>query len=225
MTSDARIPVSTAEGYARWAKRYDGYRNPLILAEEAHVREMLGDVRGKRVLDAGCGTGRHAVWLRAAGARVVGVDASEEMLAVARAKDSALELRCIGYDDLDALERDFDVVLSALVLEHLPDVRPAVAALARRLGPGGALVISVYHTSFMLKGVPPHFADDDGRAYEMPGHAHFASDYVNAIVASGLALSEMREPRVDDAMIERMPHMEKHRGLPIAYVFRATRPG
>jgi hypothetical protein len=75
----------------------------------------------------------------------------------------------------------------------------------------------------MLKGVPPHFADDDGVEYEMPGHAHFASDYVNGFITSGLTLSEMREPRVDDAMIARMPHMEKHRGLPIAFIFRAAR--
>src|SRR5205807_300819 len=48
--------VSVTEGYTQWAKDYDSYANPLIAVEEAAVRELMGDVREKSVLDAACGT-------------------------------------------------------------------------------------------------------------------------------------------------------------------------
>ena len=53
------------------------------------MRDALGDVRGRRVLDLGCGTGRHAIPLAAAGAVVTAVDFSEQMLAAARRKPGA----------------------------------------------------------------------------------------------------------------------------------------
>src|SRR5687767_5928403 len=81
-----RVKVSTADGYDKWAESYDSYPNGLIKIEEPIVRRLLGDVAGKRVLDAGCGTGRHTAWLAQQGARVTGVDPSSAMLAHARTK-------------------------------------------------------------------------------------------------------------------------------------------
>ena len=54
--------------------------NPLPALEEPQVREALGGVRGRDVLDLGCGTGRHTVWMAETGARVTAVDFSENML-------------------------------------------------------------------------------------------------------------------------------------------------
>src|SRR4051812_49296456 len=78
--------LPTREGYDRWAATYDTDGNPLIALEEPRVDALLGDLRGLRVLDVGCGTGRHAVRLARAGAVVTAVDFSEAMLAQARAK-------------------------------------------------------------------------------------------------------------------------------------------
>lgn len=65
---------------------YDHDGNPLPALEEPHVRSALGDVRGYRVLDLGCGTGRHTAWLARAGAHATAVDFSEQMLEQARRK-------------------------------------------------------------------------------------------------------------------------------------------
>ena len=67
-------------GYDRWSEIYDQEANPLVGLEEPVVREALGDVAGLSVLDLGCGTGRHALWMAAAGASVTAIDFSEGMM-------------------------------------------------------------------------------------------------------------------------------------------------
>ncbi len=101
----------------------------------------LGDLRGRLVLDAGCGGGLVARELAAAGATVVGMDRSGGSLRVAR--------RAVGtpfrpvqgrLERLPFAEEAFQVVVAADVLEHVPDLPAAMAELARVLAPGGSLV-------------------------------------------------------------------------------------
>jgi SAM-dependent methyltransferase len=66
--------MAAREGYDLWSTIYDDEDNPLIALETARVRALLGDVRGLTVADIGCGTGRHALVMAAAGARVIGLD-------------------------------------------------------------------------------------------------------------------------------------------------------
>jgi len=216
-----RVKVSTLDGYAKWADTYDAYPNGLIKIEEPIVRRLLGEVTGKRVLDTGCGTGRHTAWLAQQGARVVGVDPSPEMLAHARHKCPGVEFITGTFAPLPVPDASFDLALNALVLEHLPEVAGPITELARVLVPGGALVISVYHPFFLLKGVPPHFKHADLVEYEMPAHVHLVSDYVRAVRDAGLILDELLEPRVDDAIIAALPNYEKHRGHPLAVILKA----
>src|SRR5262245_53664676 len=90
--------LSTRAGYDRWATVYDHDGNPLQALEEPRVWALLGEVRGLRVLDLGCGTGRHAIPLAAAGAHVTALDFSDGMLAVARDKPGADAVRFIQHD-------------------------------------------------------------------------------------------------------------------------------
>lgn len=145
--SDRRdLPAyEVAAGYAGWAESYDDPGNDTIALEEPAVRGLLDDMPPGPVLDAACGTGRHAAYLAAAGREVVGVDASEAMLGRAREKLPEVELH-VG--ELTALPRDdasFAGAVCALALSHLPEIGPAVAELGRVLRPGGRLVISNPH--------------------------------------------------------------------------------
>jgi ubiquinone/menaquinone biosynthesis C-methylase UbiE len=216
-----RIPVSVDEGYRRWAEGYDAYPNGLIYLEEPRVRALVGEVAGLCVLDAASGTGRHASWLAAQGARVTAIDPNPAMLAIARQKCPDVtfleaELAHTGLPDAA-----FDAVVCALVMEHLPDPRPALAELVRVLAPSGVLVLSVFHPWFLMRGVPPHFelADEDIEI-EMPAHVHLPSTYVTDLLARGMQLTAFEEPVVDDALIARLAKMEKHRGQPLALIFR-----
>src|SRR5437764_12799841 len=89
---------SIREGYDRWAAVYDHDANPLLGLEEPAVRAAVGDARGLAVLDLGCGTGRHAVWLAETGAAVTAVDFSQGMLGKARRKPGAELVRFVVHD-------------------------------------------------------------------------------------------------------------------------------
>ena len=104
---------------------------------------------GESVLDVGCGTG--TLTLGAArrvgpGARVSGIDASPDMIATARRKAEkqgvATDFRLAAVEELPFEKAEFDVVLSSLMLHHLPDdvKLQGLAEISRVLKPGGRLV-------------------------------------------------------------------------------------
>ena len=112
------------------------------------VLSLLPDVRGKRVLDAGCGTGRYTEWLLEHGAEVVGFDASPQMLEHAKERTGGrAELRLHDLNEpLDFVEDDsVDLVLATLVLDYVEDWTPAIREFRRVLRDDGAMVFSVSH--------------------------------------------------------------------------------
>src|ERR1700704_1304171 len=99
--TDTRQPdqlSSVRGGYDRWALVYDHDANPLTALEEPYMKAAGGNVLGLKVLDLGCGTGRHTAWLASAGASVTAVDFSEGMLAEARRKPEAAKVRFLLHD-------------------------------------------------------------------------------------------------------------------------------
>jgi SAM-dependent methyltransferase len=133
--------------YGRFAWAYDLLTERPIAAECAEIAAILaarGVPRGA-LLDAGCGTGRHAVEL-SRGYRVTGLDASPDLLAVARNRASGL----VEFEqgDLTALTAAaaYDAILCRGVLNDLVDDAmrdAALAGFARALVPGGVLVVDV----------------------------------------------------------------------------------
>jgi 2-polyprenyl-3-methyl-5-hydroxy-6-metoxy-1,4-benzoquinol methylase len=131
--------------YEGFAGDFDKYMNMYDL--EKRVRLVFGkllkeeEVRGSKLLDAGCGTGwfsRQAVnW----GAKVTSLDMGENLLAeVAKKCDSE---RIVG--DITRLpfpDGDFDIVVCSEVIEHVVDPKQAIRELARVVKPGGILVIT-----------------------------------------------------------------------------------
>lgn len=116
-----------------WWRRFD-----------AIVRE--GDLRGRRVLDVGCGTGTLTAALAdRAHARVWGVDPSAEMLAVARARlPRTVGLKRCPAESLPFADGWFDRAVLSLVV-HLVDRAPTLSEVRRILGPGGRVVIATFH--------------------------------------------------------------------------------
>src|SRR3954469_10990650 len=100
-------------------------------------------LEGKSALDVGCGAGLLAEPLARLGAKVTGIDAAPEVIAVAREHAAARGLE-IDYrvGDVQDLEGRFDLVTCMEVIEHVAEPAAFVKALARKLAPNGLLVMS-----------------------------------------------------------------------------------
>jgi 2-polyprenyl-3-methyl-5-hydroxy-6-metoxy-1,4-benzoquinol methylase len=110
--------------------------------------EELGPLSGKALLDIGCGNGAVSASLAERGAQVVGIDLSETGIALARQEHPELKWAAMSvYDDLrSSLGREFDLVVSLEVIEHLFDPRLFLQRAFEVLKPGGLLVLSTpYH--------------------------------------------------------------------------------
>jgi malonyl-CoA O-methyltransferase len=212
------------DGYDRWAAVYDHDRNPLPALEGPVVRGLLGDVRGRRVLDLGCGTGRHAVPLARAGAIVTAVDFSPGMLARARARARAGSgrVRFLAADlrrPLPLADVAFDLAVSGLVLEHLPDLPAFFAEVRRVLAPGGRAVVSTIHPAMSLRGSHARFTDPDTGEVRAPGSVdHPMGELILAAVRAGFALEAIDERAPDAAFADQYPRAAKYVGWPMLLV-------
>ncbi|WP_433433507.1 class I SAM-dependent methyltransferase [Nonomuraea sp. CA-141351] len=128
----------TAENETSLLNAY--YERPAML-------ELAGNVTGRRILDAGCGSGPLFAELRDRGAIMTGIDASAGMLEMARRRLGAdADLRVADLaDPLPFPDDTFDDVMASLVLHYLEDWAPTLAELRRVLRPGGRLLVSVEH--------------------------------------------------------------------------------
>jgi len=120
-----------------------------MLIEVPYILELIGDVRGKRVLDAGCGGGFYSLLLSEKGAKVLGIDGSEEMIKIAKEKASRkmLDAKFMVGDvsDLKIEDGAFDLVLSTLVLMDVKELDKAISELVRVTRNEGEILISVQH--------------------------------------------------------------------------------
>jgi len=224
-TPPLRLP--TRAGYDRWAEVYDSDGNPLTALEEPVVRRLLGPVRGRRVADIGCGTGRHAIRLARAGAKVVGLDFSEGMLARARAAAGALPIRFVRHDlarRLPLPSAGFDRVLCCLVLEHVRRLDPLFKELRRVCRRDGTVVVTAMHPAMMLKDVSARFIDPrTGRRVLPRSHPQRLCDYVMSAVRAGLRVEHMSEHAADARLAALHPRARKHLGWPLLVAFRLRR--
>lgn len=131
------------EDYRRWRASTVGAITERL--ERARVLELVGDVRGARVLDVGCGDGELALELARRGAEVAAIDASEAMIDAARAAAARARLdvdfRVATAEQMPFPPVHFDVVVAVTILCFIDDARPVFDQIARILRPGGRLVI------------------------------------------------------------------------------------
>ena len=197
----------------------DGDRNR-ILNSDPVLWKFAGDVSGLTVLDAGCGTGYLSKKLRDRGALVTGIDFSERMIEIARAKhpdigfrvDSCSALRTIG-------DEHFDIVIANYVLMDVPDLGGTMKAFNRVLRTGGMAVLVFSHPCFP-QGRATVSENDEETCYcwsftyfeqrkcADPPWGHFKSefiwfhrplsDYWKAFMAAGFAVVDFEEPRITE---------------------------
>ncbi|WP_225824101.1 class I SAM-dependent methyltransferase [Streptomyces naphthomycinicus] len=206
---DSFAEAYAAENENNFVNAY--YERPAMLA-------LAGDVAGRRILDAGCGSGPLTAALRDRGAVVTGIDASAGMLVLARRRlGDDVALHAVDLRDrLPFVDGAFDDVVASLVLHYLEDWGPTLAELRRVLRPGGRLIASVEHpfVAYTFQDPrPDYFATTsysfewtfNGRSVPMrfwrkPLHA-----MTDAFTTAGFRLTAISEPQPDPAARELFP--------------------
>jgi ubiquinone/menaquinone biosynthesis C-methylase UbiE len=187
------------------------------------MRRLLGEVRGKRTLEVGCGPAHYSVWLAQHGAEAWGLDPAVALLEAARrsAESTGVELRLRqgGVERLvEYQEAQFDIVLFPMMLEYVDDLSGAFRQAHRLLAPKGFVAISVVHPmrSFSVKyetedGEEPRIVsgylrrgvfewsqwimrDASGKDVMCRSHRRTIEDYVEALVGAGFLVEALREP-------------------------------
>jgi len=179
------------------------------------LRAMLPDLRGKSVIDLGCGFGWFCRWARAHGAaRVLGIDVSEKMLARAKAEtyDAAITYIKTDMEHLELPASSFDLAYSSLAFHYIEDLRSLMSKVHRSLAAEGRLVFSVEHPIYTAPSEPKFAVNSSGRAtWPVDGYLdegprttewlakgvikqhRTMATYINALVEVGFAISHIDE--------------------------------
>ncbi|GLQ16496.1 class I SAM-dependent methyltransferase [Maritalea porphyrae] len=197
------------------------------LYERPAAVEMMGEVAGKKVLDAGCGGGKHSADLMAKGANVQGFDLSANMLDHARQLlGNNVELKVASLDEkLPYKTGSFDAILCSLAMHYLKDWRQPLSEFHRLLKPGGSVVISTHHP-FMdheLAGSENYFAhmliedswEKNGETMHVRYWRRSLSQMIREFKDAGFQIEQIDEP---------MPLAETADQFPIAYEKLTTQP-
>ena len=181
-------------------------------AGEWHQLEpMFPELKGKSVLDLGCGYGWHCKYAADRGAaQVVGIDQSQRMIAEARRRNSAsrIEYRICGIQDFDYPAETFDLVVSNLVLHYIEDLQEVYRLVHRTLKPGGIFLFNIEHPTFTA-GVRQQFSPDgtwpvddyyypglrttDFLGHQVTKYHHTLTQIVNGLLQTGFVIEALEE--------------------------------
>jgi SAM-dependent methyltransferase len=181
-------------GYRDWSATYDEPRNTLFDADEPMMLDIIDALPVGDALDAACGTGRYVEHLVARGHDVAGVDSSPEMLDVARRRFPQADFRLGELHALPVPDRSVDLVVCALALSHVQDLRPVMAEFARVIRPGGNLVISDSHHELVFRGSVVKAVGPAGEPGLVKTYRHTPGAFLRAALPVGLSVLRCEEP-------------------------------
>jgi malonyl-CoA O-methyltransferase len=217
--------LDTESGYNRWAPLYEIDGNPMVnLDEMVFSEEFTFNVKGKSIVDLGCGTGRHSIKLAERGGLVTAIDISSGMIEEALKKPDSEKVKFICHDlslKLPVEEESFDFVISSLVLEHIKDLYHFFKEVKRVCKKRGNIFITAMHPSMMLLDVQANFKDPlTGEEIRPKGYPNHMSDFINSIIKSGLKIDSFKEYFCSAEFIEKFPRAKRFLNWPMLILFK-----
>lgn len=219
------------EGYKALRENEINYND---LLEQPAMAKLLPDLRGKSVLDLGCGYGHNCIDFVNRGAeRVVGIDISEKMLSVAKAESSheKIEYRNMSMTDISQLNEKFDFIYSSLAFHYVEDFEAFAKDMYSVLNSGGQLLFSQEHPiiTATVDGNGHFNKDENGNRisytfsnYNEPGERkiHWYVDgvvkyhrtfggIITALAKAGFIIEEVCEPVPEAWAVEKLPTIVK----------------
>jgi SAM-dependent methyltransferase len=229
-------------GYARLPRSIGGLE---AAPEWPSLRAMLPELRGKRVLDLGCGYGWFCRWAREQGAAaVLGIDVSEKMLARAQADtgDPGIVYRLGDLETVELGTEQYDLVYSSLAFHYVGALPRLLHEIHRALAHGGVLVFSTEHPIYTAPPQPrwstdavgnkewpvSRYLEEGPREPEWLGarvrkHHRTLGTWVNSLIAAGFSLQRLEEWRPTDRQIAAQPDLADERHRPIFLLIAARK--
>lgn len=241
MELSKRLQVQWEESAQDWIETDQSVRTGML---DRWMLDALGDVRGKSVIDIGCGEGRFSRLLSRLGANVTGVDLTEAFIAQARAA-SASETYILGdAENLREIEDEkFALAVSYIVMVDLLDHRSAIESAFRVLRPGGRFVVCNIHP--MRSSQPGGWVTQADRKlfypvddYTHEGEREFnwwgrrfinmhrtLSGYITAFLEAGFALRALHEPTPSAEELAANPRFDDEYRCPNFIIYVLEKPG
>ncbi len=230
------------EGYSRLNRSVHGLDGA---PEWPAIRVMLPDIRGRRVVDLGCGFGWFARWARMEGAsHVLGLDLSENMLARAKADtvDPAVQYARADLDSLELPEGEYDLAYSSLTFHYIADFGRLARMVFRALTPGAHLVFTIEHPIYMASTHPGWLVRKDGpKTWPVDNYAvegarttdwlakgvvkqhRTLGTTLNTLITSGFAIREVQEWHPTPEQVAERPALAEEMERPMMVLISAQR--
>lgn len=199
-----QVYSSLAQNY--YAKRKEGTIDNTFIANPA-LRALIGNVKNKKILDAGCGFGEDMAYFLQKGADVVGVELNIELIKLAK-QNPLLKNSVIKQGSIYKLgfKEEFDICIANLVLDQVKNLDIAFKEAYKLLKPNGVFVFSIAHplnsaTQNYTKQLEDYFTIKKGFfmpgsiGKEIPYYFRNINHYSDAIYKTGFVIERILEPR------------------------------
>ena len=237
---------SIAREYDSLITRGDFFREHLL---NPAMSGLLPPLRGRRVLDAGCGQGYFSEMMRVKGAHVVGLDAAESLISLAKerySESSALTFMTHDLrDPLHFFNASFDGVVSNMVFMDFDPIDSAFREIGRVTKQGGFFIFSILHPFFMSGKVHKHISEMfELPHYELKRYAtpfskewHIANTayattvyhrpleyYTRMLSENGFVITAVHEPTLSPSLLTNRSNAEKLLSeIPMFLIVKAER--
>ena len=201
------------------------------LVEIPNFRKLIPDVKGKRILDLGCGYGENDKYCIGLGAKeILGIDISKHMIKIAKENnnDENIKYKVMAMENINEIEEKFDIVISSLAFHYVKDYEKLINDIYNLLNDDGILIFSIDHPlriaskfeTWMKKNytkingkwflLVSDYNREGIREKEWNGvmvkryHRNFSS-LINGLVNSGFKIDKILEPIPDEKAIKIIP--------------------
>ncbi len=216
-------PYDTDELFSEYSKMGRSVCGLSAAGEWSQMERLLTDLKGKEVLDLGCGYGWHARYAVEQGAiHVIGIDGSQKMLdkAMELTNDTRIEYKLEDMEMYQPAENEFDIVISNLALHYISDLEKIYEKVYQALKNGGYFVFNIEHPVF-TSGCNQQFIEDNGTKLwpidnyfieekrttiflgkEVVKYHHTLTTILNCLIKCGFRIDAIEEVQPDKKTIE-----------------------
>jgi len=175
MSSKGKV-LNSKEGYNLYSSAYEKNTAYLNSFEKNIVLEFMGNLTGKKALDLGCGTGRLVKDLINSGAKVVGIDISDEMIKIMKNKFPKVKSLVADSENLPFDDSSFDFVIASFFIVHLKNLTKTFDEIYRVLKDGGKFVLTNIN-----QRKAPKLDIDSGKKIVIQSYYHRPEDVIKAL--------------------------------------------